>query len=308
LEAPDEDRIMTECTRRHAVVTGCASGIGRAIALRLAADGFHVFAGVRRPADGTDLADDAPGTSMLTPVILDVTDSGQISSAVQTVRGHVARRGLDALVDNAGIGISWPMELIPLAELRRQLEVNVVGQVAVAQGFLPLIREAAGRIIMLGSIGDRLTIPFGGPLNASKYAVRALTDALRLELAPWDIRVILIEPASIRTPAVDKLAADADRAVAAFPPPGRDLYAATYLGVVRRAVAHERNGSDPSIVAATIAGALSARRPRRRYLVGQDAHVLAMLSLLPGPLLDAVRRRIFGLPRPGARVVDRNPG
>jgi NAD(P)-dependent dehydrogenase (short-subunit alcohol dehydrogenase family) len=291
---------MNSCLRRHAVVTGSASGIGRATALRLAADGYHVFAGVRREADGSALAADAPGAGILTPVILDVTDAGQITAAAQAVRGHLAGRGLDGLVDNAGVGVSWPMELIPLDMLRRQLEVNVVGQIAVAQGFLPLIREAAGRIIMLGSIGDRLTIPFGGPLNASKYAVHALTDALRLELGPWDIKVVLIEPASIRTPAVAKLAADAERAVNEFSPAGRELYADAYGGMVRRALAREQDGSDPAVVAAVIAGALSARRPRRRYLVGKDAHVLAVLARLPGPLLDAVRRRIFGLPRPGS--------
>jgi NAD(P)-dependent dehydrogenase (short-subunit alcohol dehydrogenase family) len=153
---------------------------------------------------------------------------------------------------------------------------------------------------MLGSIGDRLTIPFGGPLNASKYAVHALTDALRLELGPWDIKVVLIEPASIRTPAVTKLAADAERAVNEFSPAGRELYADAYRGMVRRALAREQDGSDPAVVAAVIAGALSARRPRRRYLVGKDARVLAVLARLPGPLLDAVRRRIFGLPRPGS--------
>jgi NAD(P)-dependent dehydrogenase (short-subunit alcohol dehydrogenase family) len=291
---------MNSCLRRHAVVTGSASGIGRATALRLAADGYHVFAGVRREADGSALAADAPGAGILTPVILDVTDAGQITAAAQAVRGHLAGRGLDGLVDNAGVGVSWPMELIPLDMLRRQLEVNVVGQIAVAQGFLPLIREAAGRIIMLGSIGDRLTIPFGGPLNASKYAVHALTDALRLELGPWDIKVVLIEPASIRTPAVAKLAADAERAVNEFSPAGRELYADAYRVMVRRALAREQDGSDPAVVAAVIAGALSARRPRRRYLVGKDAHVLAVLARLPGPLLDAVRRRIFGLPRPGS--------
>lgn len=291
---------MDSCLRRHAVVTGSASGIGRATALRLAADGYHVFAGVRREADGTALAADAPGAGILTPVILDVTDVSQITAAAQAVRAHLAGRGLDGLVDNAGVGVSWPMELIPLDMLRRQLEVNVVGQIAVAQGFLPLIREATGRIIMLGSIGDRLTIPFGGPLNASKYAVHALTDALRLELGPWNIKVVLIEPASIRTPAVAKLAADAERAVNEFSPAGRELYADAYRGMVRRALAREQDGSDPAVVAAVIAGALSARRPRRRYLVGKDARVLAVLARLPGPLLDAVRRRIFGLPRPGS--------
>jgi len=186
------------CTLRHAVVTGSSSGIGRATALRMAAAGWHVYAGVRKH-------DDAPRGQMITPLIMDVTDTEQIGMAVESVGGHVGRAGLNALVDNAGIGVAMPMELVALESLRWQLEVNVVGQVAVTQAFLPMLRQARGRVVIIGSIGDRFTPPFGGPLAASKAAIASIADAFRQELAPWDVGVVLLEPASIHTDAIDKL-------------------------------------------------------------------------------------------------------
>src|SRR3954454_11077217 len=175
------------CTSRHVVVTGASSGIGRATARRLAAAGHHVYAGVRRIEDGEALQHDS-AEGAVTPLLLDVTDEEQILAAAAAVARHVGDAGLDALVDNAGIGVTWPLELVPPAVFRRQFEVNVVGQLAVTQAFLPMLRSTRGRIVIIGSIGRRLTIPFGGPLAGSKSAIRSLADALRLELAPWAIR------------------------------------------------------------------------------------------------------------------------
>jgi NAD(P)-dependent dehydrogenase (short-subunit alcohol dehydrogenase family) len=279
------------CARPHVVVTGVSSGIGRATALRLAAAGFHVYGGVRRAAD-------APSAAWVTPLLLDVTDEAQIAAAAKTVADDVGDAGLAALVDNAGIGVTGPLELTPPAEIRRQFEVNVVGQVAVTQAFLPLLRAARGRLVLIGSIGDRITIPYGGPLAASKHALASIAEALRLELAPWDVRVILVEPASISTEAVGKLERDARRAAAGFlADPG---YRGPYLEMVRRLAARERRGSPPEVVADAVAAALAARRPRARYLVGKDARRLAALGRLPAPVFDALRRRMFGLPAPGA--------
>jgi NAD(P)-dependent dehydrogenase (short-subunit alcohol dehydrogenase family) len=279
------------CARTHVVVTGVSSGIGRATALRLAAAGYHVYGGVRRLAD-------APSVAWVTPLLLDVTDEAQIAAAAKTVADHVGDAGLAGLVDNAGIGVTGPLELTPPAEIRRQFEVNVVGQVAVTQALLPLLRAARGRIVLIGSIGDRITIPFGGPMTASKHALASIADALRLELAPWGVRVVLLEPASIDTDAVGKLERDARDAVAGFAAdPG---YRRAYLEMVRRMAAMERRGSPPDVVADAVAAALAARRPRHRYLVGKDARRLAMLARLPGPVLDAVRRRMFGLPAAGS--------
>ncbi|MBP1820800.1 SDR family NAD(P)-dependent oxidoreductase [Mycobacterium sp. OAE908] len=285
------------CTLRHVVVTGASTGIGRATAVRLAAAGWHVYAGIRALAD-------APMAETVTPLLMDVTNAGQIGDAVETVTEHVGAAGLNALVDNAGIGVAVPMELVPLESLRWQLEVNVVGQVAVTQAFLPLLRQARGRLVIIGSIGDRFTPPFGGPLAASKSAIASIADAFRQELAPWDIDVVLLEPASIHTEAIDKLRHDSQSAVEEFSTAGKELYGETYLGMVSAALKRERKGSPPDVVARKVQTALTARRPRARYLVGKDAQVLAnLVRFIPTPTLDALRRRIFHLPQPGSSAV-----
>jgi NAD(P)-dependent dehydrogenase (short-subunit alcohol dehydrogenase family) len=286
-----------ECTRKHTLVTGCSSGIGRATALRLAAAGQHVYAGVRNPADGDQLARSAPGGG-LTPLILDVTDPGHINAADAAVNGHTA--GLDGLVNNAGFGLACPTELVQLDAFRRQLEVNVTGQLAVTQAFLPSLRRARGRIVMVSSIGVRFTPPFAGPLDATKAALAALGDALRQELAPWGVRVVVIEPASINSGAADKVTRDAAAAMAAAAPQGRALYEDTFARMVSVMQRREGNGSPPDVAAATIVRALTAARPRNGYLTGKDSRRLAMLSKLPTPVLDAARRRVFGLPAPGS--------
>lgn len=288
----------TGCSRRHLLVTGASSGIGRATALRTAATGWHVFAGVRRDEDGTALAAAADGA--LSPVRLDVTRPDEVARARLEVEAHVGAAGLDGLVNNAGVGGTGPTELLPLDDFRRLFEVNFVGQIAVVQAFLPALRQAAGRIILIGSIGRRITIPFGAPLAGSKSAIRSLADALRLELAPWNIRVVLLEPASIHTGAVDKVERAARRTVESFPAESRDLYADTYLGMIAASMSRERHGSPPEVVADRVSRVLAARRPRACYLVGKDSWRLAALGRLPTPILDAVRRKLFRLPRPGS--------
>jgi NAD(P)-dependent dehydrogenase (short-subunit alcohol dehydrogenase family) len=286
------------CTRRHILVTGASSGIGRATALRLAAAGQHVFAGVRRAADGDDLVRAAAG-GQLTPVQLDVTDSGQIAATAEMIAGHAAA-GLDGLVNNAGYGLAAPVELVPLEEFRRQMDVNVTGQLAVTQAVLPLLRRAGGRIVIISTIGVRFNPPFAGPLDAAKAALTALADSLRQELAPWGIRVVLIEPASINSGAADKVSRDAAAAMAAASPQGRALYQATFANMLAVMNRREGNGSPPDVAAATIVRALTTPRPRTVYLTGKDSRRLALLSLLPTPVLDAAKRRVFGLPAPGS--------
>ena len=287
------------CTSQHALVTGASSGMGRAIALSLARRGFHVFATVRRPEDGQALLAEASG--QLTPVLMDVTRREQVAAAAQRVAAHVARRGLDVLVNNAGVGLAWPLELVPLDTFRRQFEVNVDGQLAVTQAFLPLIRMATGRIIMIGSIADRLTPPFVGPLAASKHALLGLTEALRLELAPWDIRVVLIEPGNIRTEAGGKFESAAADALRQFAPAARDLYGDAFRAMTARFGARHEHGSDPQVVADVVIRAIASPRPRARYLAGKDARLFALGAKLPPVLLDPLRRRVFGLPRSAHR-------
>jgi NAD(P)-dependent dehydrogenase (short-subunit alcohol dehydrogenase family) len=287
------------CTRKHTLVTGSSSGIGRATALRLAAAGQHVYAGVRHPADGDRLARAAAGGE-LTPLILDVTDAGQIADAAAAIAAHTGPAGLDGLVNNAGYGLACPAELVPLDAFRRQLEVNVTGQLAVTQAMLPSLRRARGRIVMVSTIGVRFSPPFAGPLDAAKAALTALGDTLRQELAPWGVRVVLVEPATINSGAADKVTHDAAAAMEAAAPEGRALYEEVFTRMLEVMARREAHGSPPEVAAATIARALTAARPRTVYLTGKDSRRLAILSGLPAPVLDLARRRIFRLPAPGS--------
>lgn len=290
---------MNRCPHPHAVVTGASSGIGRATTLRLAQSGWHVFAGVRKPADGTALqlaAQQQAATGEVTPLPLDVTGPGQIADAAGTVTAHTAGAGLDALVNNAGIGLFGPLEIIGIDDFRRQLEVNVTGQLEVTQAFLPLIRAAHGRIVMIGSIGARCTPPFVGALAASKSTLATMAEALRQELAPWGIRVILVEPASIRTDAVGKLTHDTQQLLRQASPAGRALYADNFTRMVTAFTAQHEKGSPPEVAAATVARALTAARPRAHYLTGRNSQRMALIAKLPTPVQDAIRRRITGQP------------
>ena len=292
------------CARKHTLVTGCSSGIGRSTALRLARAGQHVYAGVRKPADGDRLARSAAGGGgEITPVILDVTEPGHIAAVAAAIDEHTGLAGLaglDGLVNNAGYGLACPAELVPLDAFRRQLDVNVTGQLAVTQAVLPALRRARGRIVMVSTIGVRFSPPFAGPLDAAKAALTALGEALRQELAPWGIRVVLVEPATINSGAADKVTRDAAAALAAAEPQSRALYADTFTAMLQVMERREANGSPPDVAAATIARALTAPRPRAVYLCGKDSRRLAVLSGLPAPVLDLARRRIFRLPAPGS--------
>jgi NAD(P)-dependent dehydrogenase (short-subunit alcohol dehydrogenase family) len=292
------------CARKHTLVTGSSSGIGRATALRLAAAGQHVYAGVRKPADGDRLVRSAAGEGgEITPLILDVTEPGHIAAAASAIDEHTASAGLaglDGLVNNAGYGLACPSELVPLDAFRRQLDVNVTGQLAVTQAMLPALRRARGRIVMVSTIGVRFSPPFAGPLDAAKAALTALGEALRQELAPWGIRVVLVEPATINSGAADKVTRDAAAAMAAADPGARALYEGAFGGMLQVMERREANGSPPDVAAVTITKALTARRPRAVYLSGKDSRRLAILSRLPVPVLDMARRRVFRLPAPGS--------
>jgi NAD(P)-dependent dehydrogenase (short-subunit alcohol dehydrogenase family) len=281
--------------RGAVVITGTSTGIGRACAVGLADMGFHVFAGVRKETDGDALRRLTTGT--LTPVLIDVTDAAVVKEAAEKVAGSVKANGIVGLVNNAGIGVTSPMEVIPSGVLRKQYDINVFGQVTVIQSFLPLLRLAAGRIVNMGSIGDRLTMPFGAPLTSCKWAFASITEALRLELRPWGIHVILIEPATIHTEAVDKMDADAEQTLSQLTEIERERYAAAYRSMTRRTLARERTGSSPDVVAIGVIRALTTRKPKTRYLIGKHARVLAFIARwAPDPLFDQVRLRLFGLP------------
>jgi NAD(P)-dependent dehydrogenase (short-subunit alcohol dehydrogenase family) len=255
----------------NVLVTGASTGIGRATALLLAERGMTVYAGVRNPADGTGLNH---------PITLDITNRDHVASLRELT--------LDGLVNNAGIAVTSPLEYLPLDELRRQLEVNTVAQLAVIQACLPALRRARGRIVNLSSISGLVVLPLYGPYAASKFAFEALSDALRRELR-GAVHVSIVEPGAIATPIWDRGGADADALFAAMPPDAHERYGELVATMRAEASKQPVEGLPPEVVANVIANALTARRPRSRYLIGRDAKVSARLArVLPGRAMDAV--------------------
>jgi len=274
------------------LVTGSSTGIGRATALRLDREGWQVFAGVRREEDAESLR--AEASERLGPVELDVTDAAQIAAAADLIGEEVGGSGLDAIVNNAGVAVLGPLETIPLDDFRRQIEVNLTGQVAVTQAMLPSIRRAPGRVVFVSSIGGRMALPFGAPYHAAKFGLEAVADCLRQELRPSRIAVSVIEPGSIDTPIWERGERLADEISARAPAVQDDLYGEE-IERFRRAVRRTaERGIPPEKVAAAISHALSASRPRTRYLVGADARGQALAArFLPDRILDAVIRRVM---------------
>jgi len=237
-----------------------------------------VLAGVRKRGD-------APaGTE---EVLLDVTNEAQVHAVAAQVDE------LHGLVNNAGIAIALPLEASPLDELRRQLEVNLVGQVAVTQVLLPHLRRSSGRVVFVGSISGRSSLPFLGAYAASKHAVEAIADALRVELSPWQIRVAVVEPATIATLIWNKGAGLADEIRARVPAETLALYRDREEAFRRAAAAAGRRGISPDRVAEAVEHALTARRPKTRYLVGRDAKLRAGFERLPDRLRDRVYERLL---------------
>ncbi|MCC7367747.1 MAG: SDR family oxidoreductase [Chloroflexi bacterium] len=272
-------------SRRPAiVVTGASTGIGAATALHLDRLGFWVFAGIRKPADGERLVSQALGP--LTPVTIDVTDSSSIEAAQAQIAEAVGEAGPAGLVNNAGIVVSGPLELVAISELRRQLEINVIGQVAVTQAFLPLLRRTRGRIVNVGSSSGLLAAPFMGPYAASKFALRALSDSLRLELHAWGMKVSLIEVGPVQTPIWDKSLSAMDARWESASTEGRELYNESYQRMREIGRRRSQRGIPVEQVVAAIEQALTASRPKAHYVVGPVARQFKLLSLLPDALRD----------------------
>lgn len=222
------------------------------------------------------------------PVVLDITDANQVAALPDALGGH-----LDAVVNNAGIVVSGPLEAVALDDLRTQLDVNVVAQVGVTQAVLPLLREAAGRVVFVGSVSGRVASPFMGPYNASKFALEGIADAMRMELRRWGIRVVVVEPGSIDTDLWRGALDTADEVEAKMRPEHRDLYR-SQIKAMRKAVGRiQKRTSPPEKVADAVEIALTAKRPKARYLVGTDARVqVALRSALPTRVVDAAVSRM----------------
>jgi Short-chain dehydrogenases of various substrate specificities len=271
------------------VVTGASTGIGRATALLLDEKGYRVFAGTRKEADAESLAQEA--SDRLTPITIDVTDDSSISAAREKVQGAVGEDGLVGLVNNAGVGGGGPIEFMSLDSFRETLEVNLVGQIAVTQAFLPLIRTAKGTIVFIASIGGRIATPFLSPYNTSKFGIEALGESLRAELKPWNIDVAVVEPGSIDTQIWAKGADTAAEQIKELSPDGQRLYGRqlTRFGEVLAETADR--GIPPEKVANVIHKAIRSDKPRHRYLVGTDAKVAARLK---GNLPERTFSRMLG--------------
>jgi NAD(P)-dependent dehydrogenase (short-subunit alcohol dehydrogenase family) len=273
------------------LITGASTGIGEATALRLDRSGFRVFAGVRKAEDGERLRN--AGSERLRVIDpLDVTEGDQIAAAAALVETELGSEPLRGIVNNAGIGIGGPLEALDLDDFRRTLEVNTTGQLAVTKAFLPLLRRSRGRVVNMTSIGGRVAQPFAGPYVASKFALEAVTDVLRVELLEWGIDVIAIEPGTIATPIWEKSSREADGVLAKLTPELRDLYAKRLAKMAKVLERQTKRGASPDKVADAVEKALTASRPRTRYLVG-DAYVLvALKTVLPTRLLDRLLYRL----------------
>jgi NAD(P)-dependent dehydrogenase (short-subunit alcohol dehydrogenase family) len=261
------------------LVTGASTGIGEATVLHLKALGFDAIGAVRKDEDAERL--EGQGVRTLR---IDVTDAGQIAAA----RDELGDIALAGLVNNAGIAVAAPLEFLPIDRLRQQLEINLIGQVAVTQAFLPALRRARGRIVNVSSIGGRVALPLAGAYNASKFGLEGVSDAFRRELGPQGVDVIVIEPGGVKTPIWKKGGELADEMLADAPPEAERLYGRMIEAVRARTQRIEREtGSEPSAVAEVIGQALTSNRPRARYVVGSDAKLRARMSkVLPDRVMD----------------------
>jgi NAD(P)-dependent dehydrogenase (short-subunit alcohol dehydrogenase family) len=278
------------------VITGASTGIGEACALGMARRGWQVFAGVRNEADAERLRG-AGRAGTIRPLMIDVADAASIAAAAAQVGDELAGGRLAGLVNNAGIAVGGPLEVLPLEDLRRQLEVNTIGPVAVTRAFLPMLRASRGRVVMMGSVSGFLAAPFLGPYAASKFALEALSVSWRGELKPWGIHVAVVNPGSISTPLWDKGLAWGKDLMERATAEERDLYAWAVPKVQAAAEAAERRGVPPDRVARAVAHALTSRRPKDRYLVGADAWAQdAVVRVLPVRTVGRLVLRVMGLP------------
>jgi len=285
--------VESDGARGAVVVTGSSTGIGRACALQLDRLGFKVFAGVRREADGERLR--AEASERLEPLILDVTDAGDISRAAEHV-SEAAEGRLAGLVNNAGIGVGGPLELLSVGDFRHQIEVNLIGQVAVTQALISALRRARGRLVFISSIGGLIATPYMSPYHASKFGIEAVGDVLRQELRRFGVQVSIVEPGSIATPIWDKGRTTAQAVRGNLSAEGQELYGESLARTEETLGQTAERGAPPEKVAKVVVHALTAKRPRTRYLVGADARAMATLTrLLPDRLLDRILARATGL-------------
>jgi NAD(P)-dependent dehydrogenase (short-subunit alcohol dehydrogenase family) len=276
------------------MITGASTGIGEACALHLDRLGFRVFAGIRKSVDGESLRRRA--SERLVPVRLDISDETEIKLAAAKVIEALEGKGLAGLVNNAGIVVGGMLEFLPLDALRRQLEVNVIGHIAVTQAFLPSLRKAGGRIVNISSLSGLISSPFTGAYSASKFAMEALADALRMELLPWRIHVSTVEPGFIQTPIVPKSLAAVEELREQLPAEAIQWYGPSMRAVGSATQLEAAKGAPTEVVVKAVVHALTARRPRSRYVVGNYSRLqIGLFRALPDRWCDALIMRKLGL-------------
>lgn len=272
------------------LVTGAGRGIGKSIVEYLATRGWDVIAGVRTTHDAAAVT--ALDPQRISSVILDITDAEHIAALDELLPER-----LDAIVNNAGVVAGGPMETVTTEDWRKQLEINVIGQLAVTRAVLPRLRESRGRVVFMSSVNGRLSMPLIGAYCASKFALEAAADALRIELRPWHIDVAIVEPAQTDTDMWRTADDMVEQFEAALTAEQRDHYARHIAGLKKSIPLSQKLAVPAEKVSAVVAKALTARRPRSRYVVGVGPKLqVSLMTNLPTSLRDFVLRRIAGQP------------
>ena len=286
---------MASSDRGAVVVTGASSGIGREAALYLDGRGHRVFAGVRKEKDADALG--RAGSERLTPLMIDVTDESSVEAARDQVSEAVGNAGIVGLVNNAGVANAGPLEFLPVAEFEKVIAVNLTGQYSVTQRFLPLVRRGEGTICFITSIGGKVASPFFTAYSASKFGLEGLADALRREIKPWKMNVVVIEPGSIATDIWERGTNEFERAEAEYGEEGRRLYGAQLKAAAEAMTSTGERGIEPVEVAKVIEEAIRSDSPKARYMVGRDAKLAyAAQKLLGDKRFDGFIRRLMKLP------------
>lgn len=275
--------------RELIVVTGASTGMGAATAKELARKGFHVLAGVRRDVDADALRADG-----IEPHILDITVDSDVAAIADRVARDPLGRPLRALINNAGIGVNGPVEALPIAEWRRQFEVNLFGHVAMIQALLPSLRRSSGTVVNISSVGGKVALPTYPAYAGSKFAMEALSDSLRREVSGSGVKVAVVEPGAVKTAMAERGIATADRLKAGMATDQLERYGALIDAMSNLSRSFDTDGVPAEHAAKVIAKAATAPRPRTRYTIGRDAAVLARLSrVVSDRFLDRVVRLIL---------------
>jgi NAD(P)-dependent dehydrogenase (short-subunit alcohol dehydrogenase family) len=278
---------MAPKTKGDVFITGAATGIGAAATKRLAEAGYRVFAGVHEQSGSL------ASIPNVEPVAIDVTDPSSVEAASEVVERATAAAGLRAVINNAGVIVQGPLELVPPDELRRQFEVNTLGPAHVTQSFLSQLRTGRGRIVNVSAPTARVAVPFMAPIGASKAALASWSDSLRLELGAWGIAVIVVEPGGTDTAIFRKAETSAQAALATADPAKVALYQ-DQLAAVAKAAAKQKLGPADA-VAKTIVAAVAARKPKRRYTAGSGTAVFSILAHAPVGVRERLIKTVFGL-------------